>query len=260
MARIESARPNRAPGHIRNRFAAALAVLAAATLLSFASASASEPPPLTCIGGQSTGSTCICPANTKQVQTGAFHFVCTMDRYRATPWQVDNDPPSRVSAKRNPQPGSVPYPQHVTCIGGKADFNVCLCSAGTKAVQTSPGRFVCTMDRLTAGQPPADAPSSGVPLPPRGETTPSSQPPRLVCIGGKSTGTACFCPAGTAKVQTGPNRFVCTQNSVTNGGQRPNQRGPLARTTDLLGPGAGTLPGRGPSALGTASVPSRSTR
>ncbi len=51
-------------------------------------------------------------------------------------------------------------------------------------------------------------------------------PPRLTCIGGKSTGTACFCPSPTVKVQTGPNAYVCNMDRLTTGDQRPAPRRP----------------------------------
>lgn len=75
----------------------------------------------------------------------------------------------------------------------------------------------------------ADAPrpntdrSSKKPLKPNARVTPPARltaqtgntPPTISCIGGVSTGTACFCGPRTVKVQTGPNAFRCVMGDYT---------------------------------------------
>lgn len=77
-------------------------------------------------------------------------------------------------------------------------------------------------------------------------------PPAISCIGGKSTGTACFCPGRTVKVQTGPNAYRCTFGGfAAEPGPRP---GPKVMTAPN---GAGRpmmRPGARESALGQRRV------
>lgn len=62
-------------------------------------------------------------------------------------------------------------------------------------------------------------------------------PVAISCIGGRSTGTACFCKAPTVKVQTGPNAYRCVMDGMTT--RRP--AAPAARPVEsrprfLVGP------------------------
>jgi hypothetical protein len=75
----------------------------------------------------------------------------------------------------------------------------------------------------------------------------SKTPPAISCIGGLSTGTACFCKAPTVRVQTGPNAYRCVMDGMTTG--RPTA--PFARPAEsrpqlLLGPAR--VPGAQPFA------------
>jgi hypothetical protein len=62
-------------------------------------------------------------------------------------------------------------------------------------------------------------------------------PPRISCIGGRSTGTACFCKTPTVKVQTGPNAYRCVMDGMATGRRTaPFARPAESRPQFLVGP------------------------
>jgi hypothetical protein len=184
---------------------------------------ANTPPTISCVGGLSTGSTCVCRQPTVKVQTGPNSFRCVMDGLTTS--NGSNSAPQRLVG-----PAST-TPPGASCIGGVLTGSVCVCRPPTVKVATGLHAWRCVMDSLTTGN--GSAPQRLV-------GPANASPPTISCIGGVSTGTTCFCRPPTAKVQTGPNSFRCVMDGMTTG-VRP--AGPLGRVENrpnfMVGPPAG---------------------
>lgn len=101
-------------------------------------------------------------------------------------------------------------PPAISCIGGLSTGTVCFCRQPTVKVQTGPNAYRCVMDGMTTGDGNGSAPQ-------RLARPANRTPPAVSCIGGVSTGTACFCRPPTVKVQTGANSYRCVMDGMTSG-------------------------------------------
>jgi hypothetical protein len=179
------------------------------------------PPTISCIGGLSTGSTCVCRQPTVKVQTGPNAYRCVMDGLTAG--NGSNSAPQRLVGPASTTPG-------VSCIGGVLNGSTCTCRPPAVKVATGLHAWRCVMDGLTTGN--GSAPQRLV-------GPANTAPPSISCIGGVSTGTACFCRPPTVKVQTGPNAFRCVMDGMTTGNGHP---APFVNRFDnrpriMIGPG-----------------------
>ena len=102
------------------------------------------PPTISCIGGLSTGSTCVCRQPTIKVQTGPNAYRCVMDGL--TTGNGKGSAPQRVVGPANATPPSI------SCIGGLSTGTSCFCRPPTVKVQTGPNAYRCVMSGMTTGE------------------------------------------------------------------------------------------------------------
>jgi hypothetical protein len=98
------------------------------------------PPTISCIGGLSTGSTCVCRQPTVKVQTGQNSYRCVMKDLK-----TGTVAPQRLVGPANTTPPAI------SCIGGISTGTTCFCRPPTVKVQTGPNSFRCVMDGMTTG-------------------------------------------------------------------------------------------------------------